>query len=373
MRRSNEHAVLGLLYEGSPRTRAELARETGLTKPTVSAALATLAGAGLVERVEDGVSKYGAEPFRAAGARYPVLAVDVGTRHVRAQLAGLDDTLLAEGVADAEHTTVQETSRLVAVLRDRLFARAGLDPGSLASVGVGVPGVVRSDGRVARAGGIAGLDGFPLADELSHGLGVPVHVDNDVNLAATAEHRYGACREISDFALLSVGAGVGSALVLGGTVRRGARGSAGELDVLFSAGERAGLLTDPSGTGVVAGAGLHGADDVPRLFDDAAGDPAARALMERSARGVAELCAVLVAVVDVGTVVLAGGVGAALEAGARAALEKRLAELTVWPVRVLPSGLGRSGTVMGARILAVEATRDALFAEKIGRTLYKVS
>ena len=67
---------------------------------------------------------------------------------------------------------------------------------------------------------------------LETALGVDVQIDNDVNLAAVAEHRSGAARGVQDFVLLWVGRGIGSAIVLSGEVHRGASGAAGELGYL---------------------------------------------------------------------------------------------------------------------------------------------
>ena len=149
--------------------------------------------------------------------------------------------------------------------------------------------------------------------DLETRLGVPVTIDNDVNLAAVAEQRDGAARGASDFVLLWVGRGIGSAIVMGGEVHRGASGAAGELGYLpvpgvelprhisrrdkgaFQrlAGEEA-ILEAARSHGVAATAlrSAIGSGD-PDLLDDVA---------HRLAVGVAAVCAV----VDPGLVVLSG-------------------------------------------------------------------
>lgn len=386
MRRSNELKVLEELYRHSPATRAGLAKQVGLTKPTVSAALTTLIGSELVERVggDQSASKYGAELFRSAGRSLPVLGVDVGTRFVRVQLAGLDDVLLAAVEEELPEPTLVAVFDSILRLRERVCAEAGIDPVTIQAVGVGIPGVVRPQTqRVAMAGGIEGLNGCDLSEGLGDLLGTPIVVENDVNVAAIAEHRYGACAGQDDFAMISVGAGVGVAIVLGGRLRGGARGSAGEVDRLF--GDSTGrLLADPSSDSMISFAEEQLSANSPvstpapvstpvSMVDvfvaASSGDSFAQGVVDEAGRRIAELCACVVAIVDIETVVLVGGIGAAMEQG-RTALEARLNELVPWPTTVIQSTLGRSGTVMGARSLAIDAARQELFTQRIGKTLY---
>lgn len=386
MRRSNELLVLEELYRESPSTRTALAKAIGLTKPTVSAALTSLIDAGLVEPVASGaVSKYGAELFQASGRSLPVLGLDVGTRFIRAQLAGLDDQLLAEAQEPVGDLTLAGIIVTILRLRTEVCRQAGVEVGDIRAIGIGIPGVVHPQtGRIELAGGFEGLNGSALASDLSELLGTAVFVENDVNAAALAERQYGACKDVDDFAMISVGAGVGAALVLGGRVHRGGRGSAGELDLLFRRSARGPILDDPSsqamaayaeellraGGPLVEASVITSPDDLPAIFASAAeGDAFARVVVDETAARVAALCASLVAVVDVETIVLVGGVGAAMEAG-RPALESRLEDLVPWRIAVIPSLLGRLGTVQGARSIAVSGARRQIFATKLGKTLY---
>ncbi|HET6794288.1 MAG TPA: ROK family protein, partial [Acidimicrobiales bacterium] len=100
------------------------------------------------------------------------------------------------------------------------------------AVGVGAPGAVDyKRGIVGRAPNLKGwLDPFPLAAALTDALGgVPVAVDNDVNVGTVAEHRLGAGRQKRDFMGVFVGTGVGAGLILNGRLRRGPTGFAGEI------------------------------------------------------------------------------------------------------------------------------------------------
>jgi len=123
-----------------------------------------------------------------------------------------------EGGVDEICAAVVETVRAV-----------GLD--DVAAVGVGVPGPVDpGDGMVLRAPNLAGFgEKVPMGRRLQDTLGVPVHVDNDVNVAVLGEHRLGAGRGVSDLLGVWCGTGIGGGLVLDGELRRGPHGYAAEL------------------------------------------------------------------------------------------------------------------------------------------------
>ena len=109
-------------------------------------------------------------------------------------------------------------------------AKVGAD--KLAGVGVGSPG--RVEGHPGTVHGAANLPGFddavPLGELLGHALPVDrVVVDNDVNVSAMAEHRLGGGRGFDDLLVVFAGSGVGGGVILGGELRRGAHGAAGEI------------------------------------------------------------------------------------------------------------------------------------------------
>lgn len=107
---------------------------------------------------------------------------------------------------------------------------AGVEPSSLAGVGIGAPGEVdQAAGTLARAGNLPGWEGVhPVAASLSGALGVPVRLGNDVRVAVEAERVLGAGRSYRSFLGVWWGTGIGGAVVLDGTLWLG-RGSAGEL------------------------------------------------------------------------------------------------------------------------------------------------
>ena len=211
-----------------------------------------------------------------------------------------------------------------------LAAENGLSLASIGSVGVGIPGVVDVEtGRVLHAVnlGVASLD---LAGRASAALGIRFRIENDVKAAALgAAVLRGAT---GSMAYLNLGTGVAAGIVLDGRIRRGARGTAGEVGHisvdphgrLCGCGQR-GCIETLCGGGALAKAwGRPGALPVADILDAAdAGDETAIALRADLHHGAAAAVRVLVLSADVETVVIGGGLtalGARLDEGIRAAL-----------------------------------------------------
>src|SRR5207302_6947678 len=124
---------------------------------------------------------------------------------------------------------------------------------------VGVPGVVEvSTGRISLATNVPRLEDHPFDTELTDLLGLPVTLENDINLAALGERWQGIARGVDDFVFLSVGTGFGAGLVLGGELHRGYHGFAGEVDYALAGTDGD---VDPSAIGVAGiAAGLVAQD-----------------------------------------------------------------------------------------------------------------
>ena len=226
-----------------------------------------------------------------------------------------------------------------------------------------------------------------------------VLIENDVNLAAMAEHAVGAAAGADDFVLLWIGVGMGLATVLGGRLHRGASGAAGEIgwlpmpgapvtsDVGYPAG--GGLQWLAGAEAVRAIAAEHGFGDAepgivePGIVEPgsacpgAAGDavraavaavPAERAgqFLDELARRVALGAAAVCTVIDPGLVVLGGEVGLA---GGTALAERVAAEVArICPVRprVVPTTVATEPVLRGALLTAVNQARADLLASVAG-------
>jgi predicted NBD/HSP70 family sugar kinase len=372
LRRLNERTVLETVRSGAPISRAEISRRAGISKPTVSLALQSLLAAGLVRETEapDGPS-YGAVYFETVPEAALVLGLDLGARFVRGALCDLDGHVRARQDLELRTADVDEALPLITGLRDSLVSAADLPVELIDSVVVGVPGVIESATEKLRlAANLRGLEGRVLADELTELLGLPVALENDINLAALGEHWQGVARGISDFAFLSIGTGMGAGLVLGGEVRRGFHGTAGEIDfALAGFGEE----FDPSAEAVSAlAARLAGNDghattmrppyDVRKVFAAARdGDAPAREVVVEEGRRIALHIAPIAAVADVGLVVLGGGIGSNGDL-LLDPVRTNLADWLPYPPKVEVSTLGEGAVLTGALAFGLRSSLDNVFA-----------
>lgn len=160
--------------------------------------------------------------------------VDVGGTKIYAGVVNLDT---GEVLATARKRTHPErgvdffTQRLREVLAAAVDGAQLSDGTLLLGVGIGIAGQVdRARGVVLGAPNLAtGLVNLDIAALLGKQLNVPIALGNDVEVAALGEQYYGAARGLDDFVYVSVGTGVGSAIVQGGGIYRGQSGTAGEI------------------------------------------------------------------------------------------------------------------------------------------------
>jgi len=361
LRDLNERTVLDTIRSGAPISRAEIARRSGISKPTVSLALQSLLQADLVRETAerpDGPG-YGAVYFEPVAEAAVVLGLDLGAHFVRGAICDLAGEVRARQDVELQAAEAAEAVEAIERLRSSLTEASGLDPDRIDTVVVGVPGVVeRRTGVVRVVENVAGLEGRALEGELESALGLPVRLENDTNLAALGEQWRGVARGVDDFVFLSIGTGMGAGVVLGGELHRGRHGAAGEIDFALIAFDG----VDPSAPQVTALAG-GGAD--PRAVFGAAreGDEAARAVVAEVARRIALHVAPFAAVADVELVVLGGGIGANGDL-LLDPVGRHLAELLPFPPRLEVSTLGEAAVLTGALAVGVQSARENVFSRR---------
>src|SRR5436190_24021298 len=146
LRDLNERTVLDAIRSGAPISRAEIARRSGISKPTVSLALQSLLQAELVRETAerpDGPG-YGAVYFEPVAEAAVVLGLDLGARFVRGALCDLAGDVRARQDIELQAAEAAEAVEAIERLRSTLTQASGLDPDRLDTVVVGVPGVVES-------------------------------------------------------------------------------------------------------------------------------------------------------------------------------------------------------------------------------------
>jgi predicted NBD/HSP70 family sugar kinase len=361
----NERTVLDAIRAAAPISRAEISRRVGISKPTVSLALQSLVSAGLVRETDhdgDGPS-YGATFFEAVAEAAYVIGVDLGARFVRGALCDLGGEVRTRQDVELHEPTVVAAREAIHGLVRSLLEAAAVQVDLVDGVVLGVPGAV--DGAAIRlVVNVAGLEEDSFGDDLASLLGLPVSLENDINLAALGEQWRGVARGVDDFVFMSIGTGLGAGVVLRGELHRGHTGAAGELDYL-----RVGMTDDidPCAGAVSAYArlvGMRGPHDPRSIFAAArAGDPLARRVVAEESRRIALHIAPIAAVTDVGLVVLGGGIGA----NGDLLFDDIRELLAAWlptPPRIAASSLGDSAVLTGALAVALRGAREHVFVRR---------
>ena len=365
----NERAVLDVIRADAPISRAEISRRARISKPTVSVALQSLLHAGLVREAAEAREgrSYGAVFFEPVSDAALVFGVDIGARFLRGALCDLSGAIRARQDVEVDAAGPEELLAAVGRLRDGLVAVSGLPADRIDSAVTGVPGVVEQQtGRMRLASNAHGLEGTSVAAELEQRLGLPVTVENDVNLAALGEQWRGVAGGVDDFLFLSIGTGMGAGLVLRGELHRGRNGAAGEVDFSFGGLEQD---VDPCAGAVSAFAARLAAEDgaattlappfgARDIFSAArAGDGLAVAVVAEVARRIALHIVPVAAVTDVSLVVLGGGLGSngdlLLEP-----VRDLLGQWVPYPPSIAVSTLGEAAVLTGALALGLRHALD---------------
>lgn len=376
LRALNEQLLLQQIRQLGPCSRAELARLSGLSKPTVSLALANVQRSGLVREAgqRTGVPGRSAVLYEISPDAGYVLGLDIGREYLRGALADLTGAVIARSSQRTKAGSVSGRVAELIKLADELCGSVGLSRAEVTQTVIGSPGVY--DPRrnaMALVGGLAGLSKPTVLKGLREAFGPHLVLENDADAASLAERDHGYGREVSTFAYVWIGTGVGMGLVINGQLHRGAHGVAGEIAYMPIIGpgsdaedaRRRGVLEAAGSADAVVRcarrAGMRGALSARRVFEAAeAGDQRAAGVVAAEANLVAKAVCAIITVVDPELVVLGGGIGQAPAFAAAVAAELR--ELAPVMPEVHVSALGINAVVDGCLVSGADLAWQRLTA-----------
>ncbi|MEI5583634.1 MULTISPECIES: ROK family transcriptional regulator [unclassified Agromyces] len=368
---SGASELFQLLRDGAPRTRASLAQLTGLARSTVAARIDELMRLGLVTPVADAASTGGRPSSQFAlnpGARI-VLAADLGASHATLAVTDLTGTVLASRAERIDIAAGPEA--VLGWLVEHglaLVDEVGRDRRDLVAIGIGVPGPVEHDtGRPVNPPIMPGWDRFDVPGWVQQHVEVPVLVDNDVNIMALGERAL-AWPNVEHLVFVKVATGIGSGIISGGLLQRGAQGIAGDIghvqvargaSVPCHCGNRGCLEALASGPaiaralreqGVAAGSGSDVVDLVKR------GDLDAIQAVRQAGRDIGEVLTACVSLVNPSVIAMGGSMARAGEhliAGVREVVYTRSMPLATEHLQIVQSAAGANAAVLGASMLAI--------------------
>ncbi|MCE3203278.1 ROK family transcriptional regulator [Paenibacillus sonchi] len=229
VKKINKSIILHTIREHSPVSRARVSEMTGLNKATVSNLVAELCGQELVTEAGPGESSGGRKPLMLhfnsmAGS---VIGIELQVKQLKAVLCDLGGSTLQELDCPLEvHDLPYVLEKMKGIISE-LIASAPSSPYGIVGIGVGVPGMVDEHGMVLFAPNL-GWEMVDLRAILEQSFAVPVTIDNEANAGAQGELNFGAARDVRHLLYISAGSGIGSGIIIGGELYKGARGYAGE-------------------------------------------------------------------------------------------------------------------------------------------------
>jgi predicted NBD/HSP70 family sugar kinase len=348
--------VLGLIRDHDETTRAELVRETGLSRSTLAKRVQDLLALGLIREVDGHASTGGRPPAaivfnQRAGF---VLAADVGHARTRVAVCDLAGAPRAERVVPAGIDEPPDT--LLGRVADRfpeLLGTARIELADVRGIGVGLA---------------PGWDDFSTRDWLAERFAVPTLVETQVNTMALGEHRT-HWREVEHLLFVEIGRTVGAGIVAGRRLHRGAQGIAGDIghvrlpdhpEVVCRCGNTGCLEAVAGGDAVAAGLRAHGvaaasAEDVVALVQ--AGEPLAVQAVRQAGRDLGAVLAQCINFYNPGAIVIGGAMAEAhrqLLVGVREVAFARSLPMATRDLRMARSRLGDRAGLIGAAIMVAD-------------------
>jgi len=377
--------ILDLIRSGTATSRSEIARVTGLSRPSVALRVTELIGGGLVTEGTGAASSGGRPPtlleFNAGSGL--ILTSALGMARSQAAVCDLNGDVLVRtpGSPDMEKGPDATVPWLLEAWSEQI-ASLGRGPGDVRGVGIGLPGTVEFHaGRADDRPFLGKWAGVALAPLIAERFPVPVMVDNDVNVMALGEHIAGGHGHPDDMVFVKASTGIGAGLLSGGRLLRGSLGAAGEI----------GHIPVRDGGGLPCRCGntdcLEAVAGGRRLLERAAergrrtetlkdlvalavgGDPVAVTLVREAGRRLGEALAGAVNLLNPEVIVLGGDLSEAydhLVAGVREVVFQQCTALATRQLRVVSSSLWDDAGVRGC---AAMVTEEILSPESVNRLL----
>ena len=388
LREANRRSILQLLRLEGSLSRAEIARRTGISAPTVSTAVKFFVAKGIAHETGEGEGRIGRKPilveFNPDAAH--TIGIDLGGNSIDVGVVNLAGAVKSWSAHPCPSEMISpDDLAVIPGLIEKALQTACLPREHILGVGIGVPGVtdyaagtVRLAPRLEQEGLARELSS--LKQILERQFGLPLMLENDVNAAALGEQRARGKDSLPNFVFVSVGGGIGAGLIVDGRLYRGYHNTAGEIGYMIvdgsyrqPRGDFGSLERSASCPALVARARALGWQTVttgqPRLeeivrqlgVDADAGAGPARQALEETAEHLGLALANTVAVYDPGLVVIGGPIIQAGDWFIRL-LGERIDRISPLPVTLEVSRNGSLAGLVGAATVAFSAGLDKLLA-----------
>ncbi|MBA4494202.1 ROK family transcriptional regulator [Paenactinomyces guangxiensis] len=386
MKSLNKSTILNMVRLHGPISRAEIAKMTKLTPPTVTNIVAELLESQLIVESDLGVSTGGRKPImlRINSSRFYVVGVYARAKKINAAIANLDGKIIHQlGSKVPPFPTMEEFLQTLKSLVGDCLKLAEADNQPVLGIGVGMHGLVDPQKGESVYAPHLKLRQIPIKEFLEQEFKISVEVENDVRAIALGESWFGQGRNLSNFICVNVGTGVGAGIMIDHQLYHGTSYSAGEIGhttidangPLCSCGNIGCLEAFASGSGLVLRARqaihsgkettlsemVHG--DLEQLTGEIIyqaarkGDPLAIELLKETGRYLGIGLANLINTLNPSRIILHGGVsraGSFITEPLKEVVNARSLEVPARQVSIVSSNLGKQATVIGAFTLVLK-------------------
>ncbi|WP_100010036.1 ROK family transcriptional regulator [Lentibacillus sediminis] len=377
MKSVNKSNVLNKIRTSEPISRAQIAKDTKLTPPTVSSIVKELIEQGIVRESELGASQGGRKPKMLLINRdaFYVIGVDAGPETVECILTDLSGEIFERTSSKLQRPITND--QFLAILKeniDKIFQSSRTNKEKVIGIGVAMHGVVnRETGTSLRAPNL-GLENIPIKTELEQAFNVIVQVENDARAMALGESWFGGHGDFTSMVAVNIGRGVGSGVVINGKLYHGAQDIAGEIGhmtidmngEICECGNPGCLQTFATGKAIAGRAQKLTGEATHSLTEEGAsvyylaesGNKAYVAILEETGKAIGVGLTNLIHLINPGKIVLGGGVMKSekyILPAIRRLIEQRALTPDAKRTEVTVTRLGDDATLLGAvSLLLVE-------------------
>lgn len=232
MKSVNKSLILNKIRTCAPISRAQIAKETKLTPPTVSSNVKSLIEEGMVIESELGESQGGRKPkmLLINNDGFYVIGIDIGTKRIKCVISDLSGNITTRIARELTFPITEE--EFINYLKESVYlllSSAKINTDKIIGIGIAMHGVVEIETGIALFAPNLGITNIPIKAELEAEFQLDVKVENDARAMALGESWFGNHGEVDNMLSVNIGRGVGAGIVFEGKLFHGDHDTAGEI------------------------------------------------------------------------------------------------------------------------------------------------
>ncbi|MFF0829543.1 ROK family protein [Brevibacillus sp. NPDC003359] len=229
----NKQMILDIIKKQRPISRAEIAKITRMSATSIGRFVSELCEEGLIRETEltsSGVGRKAIMLDIEPGAIYTI-GVDMAKKRIRFGIMDFSEAIIAQHRMDhkTQDSTPEETAELICNEIEGILKQTGIPLEKVVGIGIGMPGVINYERGIVQLSTTLEWNDVAFASLIEKRLQIKTVIDNDLKVKILSEYLYGSAKGSNKTALIGIGTGIGSALIINGEVFRGGSNSAGEL------------------------------------------------------------------------------------------------------------------------------------------------